>query len=93
MSLVSHVPGIVEVLSSAFSAHPHSIAHPTRLVKKRPWEAEADPEIRSQLRVLDMKRATFGERHEGTHTTLGRLGGLCRMAGRLEVGGCKKRQI
>lgn len=39
-----------------------------------------------------MKRATFGERHEGTHITLGRLGGLCRMAGRLEVGSCKKRQ-
>lgn len=33
-----------------------------------------------------MKRGTFGERHMGTHTTLGRLGGLCRAAGRLEVG-------
>ncbi|CAM9282487.1 unnamed protein product, partial [Ectocarpus sp. 4 AP-2014] len=50
----------------------------------RPWEAETDPEIRSQLRALDMKRCTFGERHAGTHTTLGRLGGLCRAAGRLE---------
>ncbi|CAM9388394.1 unnamed protein product, partial [Ectocarpus sp. 13 AM-2016] len=50
----------------------------------RPWETETDPEIRSQLRALDMKRDTFGERHAGTHTTLGRLGGLCRAAGRLE---------
>eukprot|EP00903_Cladosiphon_okamuranus_P006591 g6439.t1 len=50
----------------------------------RPWETEGDPEIKSQLRVLDMKRLTFGERHVGTHTTLGRLGGLCRAAGRLE---------
>ncbi|CAM9364932.1 unnamed protein product, partial [Ectocarpus fasciculatus] len=50
----------------------------------RPWETETDPEIRSQLRALDMKRGTFGERHVGTHTTLGRLGGLCRAAGRLE---------
>lgn len=33
-----------------------------------------------------MKRLTFGERHAGTHTTVGRLGGLCRAAGRLEVG-------
>lgn len=51
---------------------------------------EADPEIRAQLRVLDMKRATFGERHAGTRLTLGRLGGLCRMAGRLEVRGCRQ---
>eukprot|EP00752_Nemacystus_decipiens_P004020 g3682.t2 len=50
----------------------------------RPWETEGDPEIKSQLRLLDMKRLTFGERHAGIHTTLGRLGGLCRAAGRLE---------
>ncbi|CAM9242923.1 unnamed protein product [Scytosiphon promiscuus] len=50
----------------------------------RPWETEADPAIRSQLRALDMKRATFGNGHLGTHVTLGRLGGLCRAAGRLE---------
>lgn len=58
------------------------------LIDRRPWETEGDPEIKSQLRVLDMKRLAFGERHAGTHTTLGRLGGLCRAAGRLEVGGC-----
>ncbi|CAM9421771.1 unnamed protein product [Laminaria digitata] len=50
----------------------------------RPWETEADPAIRAQLRALDMKRATFGEKHTGTRITLGKLGGLCRAAGRLE---------
>ena len=33
-----------------------------------------------------MKRATFGEKHAGTQITLGKLGGLYRAAGRLEVG-------
>lgn len=33
-----------------------------------------------------MKRATFGEKHAGTRITLGKLGGLYRAAGRLEVG-------
>lgn len=51
-----------------------------------PWETEVDPEIRAQLRLLDMKTATFGERHPGTGVTLSKLGGLCREAGRLEVG-------
>lgn len=87
----------VDIILCAFRVHGKNISPlpflPTALrVKCRPWETEADPEIKSQLRVLDMKRMTFGERHAGTHTTLGRLGGLCRAAGRLEVGGCAERQ-
>lgn len=92
--LIAHFVGLTRTrrrrVVLRLAAHPHSIAPPCASGERRPWETEADPEIRAQLRVLDMKRATFGERHAGTHTTLGRLGGLCRAAGRLQVGGWGK---
>lgn len=95
-----HTTGLCYGLSNApISQTPHGavafspLEKTTHLVHQtaqfdqcRPWGTETDPEIRSQLRALDMKRGTFGERYAGTHTTLGRLGGLCRAAGRLEVG-------
>lgn len=51
----------------------------------RPWELEKDLGIRAQLRVLDMKRERFGDKHRGARTTLGKLADMCRSAGRLEV--------
>lgn len=70
---------------SLSDAHLDVFCHQKQLCGESSWETEANPNIRAQLRVLEMKMATLGERHEGTRTTLGKLGGLFREAGRLKV--------
>lgn len=73
------------VLSRCLVFLPRESCFP-RVANPRPWEREANPRIKAQLRILDIKKAECGKNHPGTIITLEKLAHLYRDVGRLQVG-------